>query len=108
MKAEKRSKNELTSWDTILDDKYGKVGTIERTELEIKCQAFIIEELLREEKSESNLRDLKLAEAKLAEARLVLPDLAKQQDSGPCKLVINSIPTKQNGLASKNVHRKSA
>jgi hypothetical protein len=51
MKSEKRSKNKIETWDKVLDEKYGKHGTPARTEFEMKAQAFIIGELLKEERA---------------------------------------------------------
>lgn len=62
MKNEKRSKNKIASWDTVLDKKYGKRGTVARTEFEIKSQAFIVGELLKEERTKAQLTQAELAE----------------------------------------------
>lgn len=63
MKTEiKRSKNKIASWDNVLNKKYGKVGTPARTNFETKAQAFIIGELLREERGKANLTQEALAE----------------------------------------------
>ena len=37
----------ITNWDTVLEEKYGKQGTPERTEFEMKSQVFIKDELLK-------------------------------------------------------------
>jgi HTH-type transcriptional regulator/antitoxin HipB len=58
----KKSKNELIPWDTILDKKYGKPGTSSRTEFEIKAHAFIIGELLKDERAKAHLTQAELAE----------------------------------------------
>ena len=58
----KRSRNKITDWNNHLDKKYGKVGTATRTEFESKAQAFIIGELLKEERSKANLTQEALAE----------------------------------------------
>ena len=62
MKTEKRSKNEIVPWDTHLDKKYGVSGTDERIEFEIKSQAFILGEMLKEERAKANLTQAELAE----------------------------------------------
>ena len=62
MKTETRSKNKTTSWDSILDEKYGKPSTPNRTEFEMKSQAFIIGELIKEGRSKANLTQAQLAE----------------------------------------------
>jgi ribosome-binding protein aMBF1 (putative translation factor) len=62
MRNEKRSRNKITSWDIVLDSKYGKRGTATRTEFEIKSQAFIVGELLKEERTKAQLTQAELAE----------------------------------------------
>lgn len=63
MKTEiKRSKNKIANWDNVLSKKYGKVGTPARTNFETKAQAFVIGELLREERGKANLTQEALAE----------------------------------------------
>jgi len=57
-----RSKNKIANWDDVLDKKYGKSGTPERTEFEMKAQAFVIGELLKEERSKANMTQEALAE----------------------------------------------
>jgi len=54
MEAVKRSKNKIVPWDTHLDNKYGKPGTPSRTEFEIKVHAFIIGELLKDERARND------------------------------------------------------
>lgn len=58
----KRSRNKITDWNDHLDKKYGKIGTATRTEFESKAQAFVIGELLKEERSKANLTQEALAE----------------------------------------------
>lgn len=58
----RRSKNKIVDWDDHLNAKYGKVGTAKRTEFETKAQAFVIGELLKEERSKANLTQEALAE----------------------------------------------
>jgi len=62
MKSEKKSKNKIESWDKVLDEKYGKQGTPARTEFEMKAQAFIIGELLKEERAKAHLTQAEMAE----------------------------------------------
>jgi len=47
MKTEKRSKNKIVSWDSHLDKKYGKQGTLERIAFDTGAQSFILGELLK-------------------------------------------------------------
>ena len=62
MKTEKMSENKIASWDLHLDNKYGKHGTPSRTEFETKASAFIIGELLKEERAKAHLTQAELAE----------------------------------------------
>lgn len=62
MKMGKRSKNKVATWDSQLDEKYGKHGTPERTAFEMKAQSFILGELLKEERTKANLTQAELAE----------------------------------------------
>lgn len=60
--AEKKSKNKIGYWNEHLDKKYGKVGTATRTEFKSKAQAFVIGELLKEERAKANPTQEALAE----------------------------------------------
>ena len=55
MEAGKRSKNKIVPWDAHLDNKYGKPGTPSRTEFEMKAHAFVIGELLKDERAKAHL-----------------------------------------------------
>lgn len=57
-----RTENKITDWEEHLDRKYGKAGTPSRTEFESKAQAFVIGELLKEERLKANLTQEALAE----------------------------------------------
>jgi HTH-type transcriptional regulator/antitoxin HipB len=57
------SKNKnLTSFDEHLDVQYGKRGTEGRTEFEIKAKAFLIGEVIKEERRLANLTQEQLAD----------------------------------------------
>jgi DNA-binding XRE family transcriptional regulator len=58
----KRSKDKIVDWDEHLDKKYGKTGTAARTAFESKAQAFVIGELLKEERKKANLTQKEMAE----------------------------------------------
>jgi HTH-type transcriptional regulator / antitoxin HipB len=53
----KRSENKIANWNDHLDQKYGKVGTETRTAFETKAQAFVIGELIKEERNKANLTE---------------------------------------------------
>ena len=62
MENEKKSKNEIVSWDTHLDKKYGERGTSSRTDFEVKAHTFIVGEVLKEERVKAHLTQAQLAE----------------------------------------------
>ena len=59
---EKISSNKIVSWDKHLDNKYGLHGSSTRIEFETKAQAFILGELLKEEREKANLTQAQMAE----------------------------------------------
>ena len=52
----------LTTFDEHLDDRYGQIGTVERTNFEIKAKAFAIGEIIREARNEAHMTQEQLAE----------------------------------------------
>jgi ribosome-binding protein aMBF1 (putative translation factor) len=52
---------DITSFDEHLTARYGKRGTAERTEFEIKAKAFLIGEVIKEERRIANLTQEQLA-----------------------------------------------
>ncbi|SCZ02329.1 helix-turn-helix domain-containing protein [Flavobacterium caeni] len=58
---EKENKN-ITTFDQLLDAKYGKPGNPERTNFEIKAKAFAIGELIKEERRLAHLTQQELAD----------------------------------------------
>lgn len=52
----------LTSFEDHLTKRYGKIGSKERTEFEIKAKAFAIGEIIREARKEANMTQEQLAE----------------------------------------------
>ena len=54
-------KNNLTSFEDHLTKEYGKLGTLKRNEFKKKAKAFVIGELLREERKQANLTQEQLA-----------------------------------------------
>lgn len=57
----KRAKN-ITTFEEHLDKRYGKIGMPERDNFELKSKAFIIGELIKEERLLANLTQAQLAE----------------------------------------------
>lgn len=55
-------KDHITTFDEHLDQRYGKIGTAERADFEIKAKAFAIGEIIREARREAHLTQEQLAE----------------------------------------------
>ncbi len=55
-------KEYLTTFDEHLDDRYGVVGTEERTNFEIKAKAFAIGEIIRDARKEASMTQEQLAD----------------------------------------------
>ncbi|MCD4664987.1 MAG: helix-turn-helix domain-containing protein [Bacteroidales bacterium] len=53
--------NNVTTFDEHLDQRYGKLGTLKRTEFEIKAKAFAIGEIIREARKEAQMTQEQLA-----------------------------------------------
>ena len=56
-----KNKN-ITTFSEHLEKQYGKIGTVRRTEFEIKAKAFAIGEVIKEERRLANLTQEQLAE----------------------------------------------
>ena len=54
------TKNVLHSYDEVLDAKYGKAGTTERTEFRKKAYAFYIGQVIREVRKEEKISQTEL------------------------------------------------
>lgn len=55
-------KKKITSFDEHLTKQYGKRGTVKRTEFEIKAKAFLIGEVIKEERRLAKLTQEQLAD----------------------------------------------
>ena len=62
MENEQKSKDEIISWDSHLDKKYGERGTSSRTDFEVKARAFVVGEVLKEEREKAHMTQAQLAE----------------------------------------------
>lgn len=54
--------NNITTLEDHLEERYGKIGTLKRTEFEIKAKAFAIGEIIREARKEAKMTQEQLAE----------------------------------------------
>ena len=52
----------ITTFDEHLDQRYGMIGTLKRTEFEMKAKAFAIGEILREARKEAQMTQEQLAQ----------------------------------------------
>jgi len=53
--------NNITTFEEHLDKRYGVLGTVKRTEFEIKAKAFAIGEIIRETRKEAQMTQEQLA-----------------------------------------------
>ena len=53
---------DIVTFDEHLDQRYGKIGTIERTAFEIKAKSFAIGEILRDARKEAQMTQEELAQ----------------------------------------------
>jgi len=58
----KKENKNITTFDELLDSKYGKSGTSNRTNFEIKAKAFAIGELIKDERRLAHLTQQELAD----------------------------------------------
>jgi len=58
----KKENKNITTFDELLDAKYGKAGNPERTNFEIKAKAFAIGELIKDERRLAHLSQQELAD----------------------------------------------
>lgn len=54
--------NTITTFEEHLDKRYGELGSLKRTEFEIKAKAFAIGEVLKEERKLAKMTQEQLAE----------------------------------------------
>ena len=52
---------DATTFDELLDIKYGKLGTEKRDEFEIKSKSFVVGEMIKEERKKAHLTQEDLA-----------------------------------------------
>ena len=57
-----KSNKNITTFEDHLNQRYGQLGTEKRTEFESKAKAYVIGELLKEERLEANLTQEALAD----------------------------------------------
>lgn len=62
MKTKKIVKKNITTFDEHLDKRYGPVGSIKRTNFEIKAKSFAIGEVIKEERRLAHMTQEQLAE----------------------------------------------
>lgn len=53
---------DITTFDEHLDQRYGEIGTENRTDFEIKAKAFAIGEILRDARKEADMTQEELAQ----------------------------------------------
>ena len=53
--------NNATTFDELLDIKYGKLGTKKRDEFELKAKSFVVGEMIKEVRKEAHMTQEQLA-----------------------------------------------
>lgn len=62
MKTKKNARKNITTFDEHLDKRYGPIGSIKRTNFEIKAKAFAIGEVIKEERRLAHMTQEQLAD----------------------------------------------
>ena len=62
MKAKNENNKSITTFDEHLENRYGKIGSVKRTEFEIKAKAIAIGEVIKEERRLCSMTQEQLAE----------------------------------------------
>lgn len=62
MNTKKSDNKNITTFDEHLENRYGKIGSVKRTEFEIKAKAFAIGEVIKEERRLCAMTQEQLAE----------------------------------------------
>lgn len=62
MKTKKIARKNITTFDEHLDKRYGPIGSIKRTNFEIKAKAFAIGEVIKEERRLAHMTQEQLAD----------------------------------------------
>ena len=62
MEANNKTTKDSTTFEEHLTKRYGEVGSLKRTEFEIKAKAFAIGEVIRHERHSANMTQQQLAE----------------------------------------------
>ena len=62
MKTKTQQNKNIITFDELLDNRYGKIGTSKRTDFEIKAKAFAIGEVIKEERPLACMTQEQLAE----------------------------------------------
>lgn len=62
MKTKNQKSKNITTFDQHLDARYGEVGTVKRTDFEIKAKAFAIGEVIKEERRLASMTQQQLAD----------------------------------------------
>lgn len=62
MKAKNEKNKYITTFDEHLENRFGKIGSLKRTEFEIKAKAFAIGEVIKEERRLCSMTQEQLAQ----------------------------------------------
>jgi HTH-type transcriptional regulator / antitoxin HipB len=62
MGTKNKRKKTVTTFDELIENRHGKIGTKKRTEFEIKAKSFAIGEIIKEERRLANMTQDELAD----------------------------------------------
>lgn len=82
----KTNKPLITTFDDFLEKQFGKVGTKKRTEFEISAKAFVIGEIIKEER-----RLMKITQKELAEKTGTKSSYISRVENGRCDIQLSTL-----------------
>ncbi|CAN5395115.1 helix-turn-helix transcriptional regulator [soil metagenome] len=82
----KKNIKNLTNFEELLENKYGKIGSTKRDEFEEKAQYFVISVMLKEARKEANMTQDQLAE-KLGTKKSYISRL----ENGKCDIQLSTL-----------------
>ncbi|MEO6903990.1 MAG: helix-turn-helix domain-containing protein [Bacteroidia bacterium] len=82
----KKNTKNVTNFEELLENKYGKIGSTKRDEFEEKAQYFVISVMLKEARKEANMTQDQLAE-KLGTKKSYISRL----ENGKCDIQLSTL-----------------
>ncbi len=82
----KKNTKNVTNFEELIENKYGKIGSTKRDEFEEKAQYFVISVMLKEARKEANMTQDQLAE-KLGTKKSYISRL----ENGKCDIQLSTL-----------------